>query len=267
MKTKNRSYPDLPSLSESTFEFQARDKFWRLTRGRVRARSKSEAKKLVKERGLWWPLSVWLQGTESWESIRSWTAPMGTGTYDLDSLELKHKDYDTITYGDRNSIRFIFGSILCLAGIGLSSIFFYPYSFKGKAFIDSSAHVYCLLGGIALLAVGCVIFLHRFELYVERRERRIVIRACIMPFGWRSELIDARHAEKVVLQQEIFYGVNGEGLNAIRYVIMIFIDGKDIQLDASCSRKAEFALGQDIAECLNIPFVCNEDGTTWGWDK
>jgi hypothetical protein len=258
LKTENIRYRDLPSLPESTFEFQGKDKFWRPIRGRVRARTESEAKKLVKEQGLRWP-TVWLQGTEPWISIR-WSKPSRRySTYMLPTLKLKHKNDDTVTYGDRNLLRFISGFIFCLAGIGLSAIFFYYNFFRGKTHIDSWEYLDCLLCGIALLAVSCVIFLLRFELHVDRRVPEIVIRARIIPLRWRCEMINARHAEKVVLQEDVFYSNDDEQNGDLCYVVRIFIAGKEIQLDYNSSRKAEFELGQDIAECLNIPFVCEDE--------
>ena len=49
-------------------QFQARDKFFRVIRGKISATSRAKAKKIVKSRGLYWP-SIWLDGTKPWIAL------------------------------------------------------------------------------------------------------------------------------------------------------------------------------------------------------
>lgn len=229
-----------------SYEFQARDKFWRFVRGRVNADSEAEAKELVKARGLWWPL-VWLAGTKPWVAYGK-VAP--GGDYHMASLKLLHQDESILLYGTRKVLTLGFGFLLLLIGVGL-----FAYCGHSLLYVWSPLKLptvlFILLVGIIFLAVGLGLILLRFEVRVDRKTRQIVIRMCIFPFVRRSNTINATAAKEIIVRKEIFFVGGGE----ICYVVAIVIANQDIQLDFSSSKKKELEIGQKIAEYLGVPFI------------
>ena len=96
----------------------------------------------------------------------------------------------------------------------------------------------------------------RFELIAERNLRRVTMKMSIIPGLWWSEVINGDLIKQVVFRKEIYYADEGE----ICYDVLLSTDNNEVMLDSSSWKQREEELAQAVAECLQVPLVC-EDAT------
>lgn len=230
----------------TSYEFQAIDKFFRFIRGKVITETAEKAKELVKSRGYWLP-RIWETGTRPWMSRGR---PKAGGEYHTPILKLKCQNSDMIIYQAKKWLHIMFSFLFVLMGLALISYPFFYESFHN----NTATMFFILIVGAVFLAVGCFLFLLRFELCVNRSSRQVILRMRVIPFNWKYQIIDTSSAERIVVRKDVLYATAGE----VYYIVLLVIGTEEYQLDASSSKKAELNLGQQISDFLNIPFVYEE---------
>jgi hypothetical protein len=229
--------------SASHYEFQARDKFWRLVRGRIIAVSEADAKLKLKSKGLFWP-QIWKQGTKPFWAL----ATYGFNTQGfVSTLKERKQNNNDILYSAKLLPKLIFGSIFTVIGLGI--ILGYRPQMENIGDWLSLFIVFPI--SILFLLIGISILIYRFELFVNRQNSELTMRMSIIPGLWRCESIAGNSIKKVVCRRELVYP--SETLQC--YYVFVITEDREIHLDSSSSKKMELEMGQNIAEYLNVPFV------------
>lgn len=227
------------------YEFQARDKFFRLTRGRIEADSRVGAKIKLKSWDLYWP-QIWLQGTKPWQS---WFSFGSLNKTFVPTLKKKSQDNDAVVWSARYLPKLIFGVIFAIIGLGI----ILGYNPRIENIADWISGIFVFSVAILFLLIGISILLYRFELAINRQSHKLTLRISIIPGLWRYELIDGNLVKRIVCRQELVYP---SGIAEKCYYVFAATKNKEIHLDSSSSKKVASEIGQTVAEYLEVPFVC-----------
>ena len=239
----------------SLYEFQAFDKFLRIVRGRVFASSRKQARSAVRKRGLLC-MFLWTHGTEPWLAWNRLGRPRAQ-TH-LPMLKLKKRTDEHVVYTSSTVTKYIFGCLFGAIGLLLLA---WPWISEGGIphlgeIFERISSAFIFIMGVVFLAVGLFLVMVRFELIAERNLRRVTMKMSIIPGLWWSEVINGDLIKQVVFRKEIYYADEGE----ICYDVLLSTDNNEVMLDSSSWKQREEELAQAVAECLQVPLVC-EDAT------
>ena len=250
----NRAFSNQGNISDM-YEFQAFDKFLRILRGRVFASSRKQARSAVRKRGLLC-IFLWPHGTEHWLA-RGRVGPPCVLVH-APTVRLKEKTDELVAYTCSTVTKY---ALSCLFGaIGLL-LLAWPWISEGGIpplgdTFERISSAFVFIMGVVFLAVSLFLLSMRFEIIAKRSPPRVTIKMSIIPSLWWSEVINGDAINKVVFRKEVHYTDFGE----LCYDVYLFTDKNEVMLDSSSSERREKELAQAVAECLQVPLVC-EDAT------
>jgi len=235
------------------YEFQAINKFLEPVRGQIQASSVREAKKLVRQRKLFFP-KIWPSG--EWPS---WCHGTTSGVRYPSLLRLSHKDRNVVVFAKRRILHWILGMLFLSIGMWLILLFIGRdvsnpadlHFFPGGRYLRLFSNSLTLVVGILFSIVGGALVVIRLEIRIDRRRRLITKRMGILPGKWWSDVIDGRIIEKVVYHIQRFYE---QDASQNCHVVSLTIGGERTQLHFSNSKKTELELAGSITDYLNVPF-------------
>lgn len=219
-------------MKKHVYEYQARNRYFALVRGRVKADSEKEAKCKIKNRGFMFP-HIWLFGQRPVAVLGAHFEGNALAQYQLDGFTLCSADDKYLIFVSNSYAAKLPGVLLLLGG---ACLLWMSY----KRTLD-----YGLLAiGIVLALIGLVSILSKGKMIVDGHEKKIIICFSAGP---------VQFCQKISLGRKVFT-VSPNPYRA--YVVcLVLADGEEVQLDANSSEKLEHELGTEIAKHLDIPFI------------